>query len=91
MSYAATDPHIRPGRSAKEIRARHPRARVGLIRAREDMGMTRPELGEKIGLCRSSVFKHEIGQSTPSIEHMVKWVEALGPGAGLDLFRIPQD
>jgi DNA-binding XRE family transcriptional regulator len=78
------------GSPAQAIRARHRRARIGLIRAREDLGLSRPAMGEKIGMSRFSIFRIEMGYTTPSMAMMCRWVDALGPGAGLDLFRLAE-
>lgn len=70
---------------AKYIRERHKCARIGLIRRREDMDLTRPELASKIGIGREYVFAVETGSRNPSLDLMERWSRALG-NAPLDLF-----
>ena len=87
MNIALHIPALSP---AHIIRAKHPKARVGLIRAREDLGLSRPEFGRLIGMSRFAVFRIEMGQATPTFVKMCKWVDELGPGAALNLFRIQE-
>jgi transcriptional regulator with XRE-family HTH domain len=84
-------PTIFAGAPAKEIRARHPLARVALIRAREDRGLSRPDLAKKISLSRTSIFRIEMGKGSTTVAKMTRWADALGPGVTLDLFRPVQD
>ena len=64
-----------------------PKERIQLIRARERLGLTRPQLAKKIGASRASVFRIETGVGHPSLALMQRWIKALGAGVSLDLFR----
>lgn len=48
--------------------------------------MSRPQLAAKMGRARSYVYKIEIGDINPGITTIVDWLEALGPGATIELF-----
>jgi transcriptional regulator with XRE-family HTH domain len=60
--------------------------RPKLVKAREKLGMTRPQLAAKMGRARSYIYKIEIGDKNPGIATIVDWLEALGPGATMELF-----
>ena len=61
--------------------------RKGLIRARELMGMSRPELAERLGFSKHFVFAVESGIRSPCLKNMRRWVDALGHYGTLELFR----
>ena len=63
--------------------------RKDLIRAREQLGLQRPEFAKAIKASRHFVFSVETGLRDPSLEIVRRWVEALGPGATMDLFKQP--
>jgi DNA-binding XRE family transcriptional regulator len=67
----------------------HPRQRVALILARQALGLTRPQLAEMVGVDRTVIFKVEVGIQDTGMGIMRRWVDALGPGATLDLFKSP--
>jgi transcriptional regulator with XRE-family HTH domain len=69
------------------LKAVPPKERSELIRARELLGLSRPELAKKIGIHRSVVFKVEMGSRAPSLELMTRWTKALGRFGTLELFR----
>jgi DNA-binding XRE family transcriptional regulator len=71
---------------SKEVRKRHPRARLALIRARVEAQKSRPMLAREIGCARSYIHNVETGYRDPSLIIMRRWVHALGTGASLDLF-----
>jgi DNA-binding XRE family transcriptional regulator len=71
---------------AKLLRARHRAVRIPLIRAREKMEKSRPQLAAEIGVSRTYLFAVETGLRDPSLATMDKWIRALGPGASMDLF-----
>jgi DNA-binding XRE family transcriptional regulator len=62
--------------------------RTALIRAREMLGLNRPQFAKRMGGSRNFVHAVEVGRRDPSLAYMRRWVKALGPGASLDLFRI---
>ena len=66
-----------------------PKERTQLIRARERLGLTRPQLAKKIGASRANVYRVEIGVSHPSLALMQRWTKALGPGVSMELFWAP--
>lgn len=74
-----------PPLPTKELLARHPLARLHLIRLREKVGKTRAELGAELGLTRPRFFALEIGTRNPSLALMRQWVEALGETPTLEL------
>ena len=61
--------------------------RKDLIRAREQLGLARPEFAKAIKVSRHFVYSVETGLRDPSLEIVRRWVEALGPGATMDLFK----
>jgi DNA-binding XRE family transcriptional regulator len=63
--------------------------RTQLIRAREHLGLTRPEFAKRIGASRHYIFVIETGLRDPSAAMMRRWVEGLGPGVTMDLFKPP--
>jgi transcriptional regulator with XRE-family HTH domain len=69
-----------------KYRTRRP-TRPKLVKARERLGMTRPQLAAKLGLARSYVYKIEIGDINPGVATIVEWLKALGPEASIDLFE----
>lgn len=71
---------------AKLLRARHRGVRIPLIRARERIEKSRPQLAVEIGVSRTYLFAVETGLRDPSLETMGRWIRALGPGASMDLF-----
>jgi DNA-binding XRE family transcriptional regulator len=74
----------------KQRRTKHLQtARTALIRAREALDLTRPELAEMIGVDRTVIFKVEVGIQDTGMGIMRRWIDALGPGATLDLFKSP--
>jgi DNA-binding XRE family transcriptional regulator len=76
-----------PTKSDREILAHHPNARLGLIRAREMRGISRPELARRLGVNRSQVFRFETGESSPPLALALRIIDLLGPGATFDMFR----
>jgi transcriptional regulator with XRE-family HTH domain len=64
--------------------------RTTLIRARELLGLTRPELAKRVGITREFVYCVESGQRDPSLPTMQRWVKALGQFGTMDLFRDPK-
>ncbi len=44
---------------------------------RTSQGMTLEELGEKVGVTSKSIGKYERGNSTPTLEHLVKLADVL--------------
>lgn len=70
---------------SKAIRERHKSARIALIRRREELQMSRPELAGRINVCRHYVFSIETGNRNPSLALMQRWARALG-GAPLEIF-----
>jgi DNA-binding XRE family transcriptional regulator len=81
---AETRPRLPRFAQAAEIRAYYPAARIRLIRAREQMGLSRPKFARLIGLSRYFVFTVEIGTRNPSFAFMQRWAEALDKP--LDIF-----
>jgi transcriptional regulator with XRE-family HTH domain len=65
--------------------------RAPLIHAREARGLNRPHLAELMGVSRSYIYHVEMGQRDPSFAFMRRWLEILGEGATLDLFRLEED
>jgi transcriptional regulator with XRE-family HTH domain len=63
--------------------------RTDLIRARERLLLTRPQLAKRLGIGRVAVYRVEEGMRDPSAALMRRWVKKLGPGASMDLFRKP--
>jgi DNA-binding XRE family transcriptional regulator len=61
--------------------------RTALIEARERLGLSRPQLAKEIGVVRSLINKVEMGTQGCGLATMIRWVEALGPTATLELFR----
>lgn len=74
-----------PPLSTKELLARHPLARLNLIRSREKIGKTRAELGQELGLERPRFFALETGTRNPSLALMRQWAQALGETPTLEL------
>lgn len=64
---------------------RVPRER--LIAAREQAGLTRPELADRLKFSRSYVFRVEVGEIDPDVGRMTAWLAELGPGADPALFE----
>ena len=64
---------------------RVPRER--LIAAREQAGLTRPELADRLKFSRSYVFRVEVGEIDPDVTRMTAWLAELGPGADPALFE----
>jgi transcriptional regulator with XRE-family HTH domain len=62
----------------------HPFRRVKLIEQREQRGIARDELAEKLGLTRGYVFRVEEGLRNPSHDTMVRWARALN--TSMDFF-----
>jgi transcriptional regulator with XRE-family HTH domain len=62
------------------------RLRMALIRAREERGLTRPQLAKAMKGSRTFIHAVETGERDPSLEYMRRWVKALGGDASLDLF-----
>jgi DNA-binding XRE family transcriptional regulator len=60
--------------------------RSKLIRAREYLGMTRPQLAKKLGASRQNIYRIEIGVAHPSLALMQRWAKAL-PGVSMEFFR----
>jgi DNA-binding XRE family transcriptional regulator len=74
---AMTATRVRDGWTNAEIWQRHPTARIRLIRAREDAGLTRPELAERLGVSRFFVFSVETGRRKTRLDMMQAWAEIL--------------
>jgi transcriptional regulator with XRE-family HTH domain len=72
-----TAKRVRDSWTNHEIWQRHPTARVRLIRAREDAGMSRLELAERLGVSRFFVFSVEIGRRKTRLDTMQAWAEIL--------------
>lgn len=72
------------GDPSSVILARHPAARIKLIRARVQRGWSRPEFGRRIGIPRHTVFRVEMGGYNPSLPVMLRWAKELGHS--LDVF-----
>ena len=64
---------------------RVPRER--LIAAREQAGLTRPQLADRLKFSRSYVFRVEVGEIDPDVGRMAAWLAALGDGADPALFE----
>ena len=64
---------------------RVPRER--LIAAREQAGLTRPQLADRLKFSRSYVFRVEVGEIDPDVARMTAWLAALGDGADPGLFE----
>jgi transcriptional regulator with XRE-family HTH domain len=62
------------------------RERTELIRARERMGLTRPQMAEVVGRARSYIYRVEAGIQDPGLATIIAWMGALGPDASLSLF-----
>jgi DNA-binding XRE family transcriptional regulator len=77
-------PNLRRHAPAADIRARYPAARIHLIRAREQVRLSRPDLARLLGLSRFFVFSVEVGWRNPRFELMQLWAQALN--APLDIF-----
>jgi transcriptional regulator with XRE-family HTH domain len=71
--------HAPTGRIARE--------RKDLIRAREAMGLNRPQLSEKSGVARSYIYRVEAGVQDPGLQTIIAWMNALGPDASLSWFE----
>lgn len=76
----------------KRIRARHKGARIALIRAREEIGKSRPQLARQLRICRHYLFSVETGKRKPSYDLMTRWARALDKpltifGLGEDIVR----
>ena len=61
--------------------------RPQLIKARERLGMSRPQLAEKIGRARSYIYRIEIGDINPGITTIMDWLEALAPEGSIEMFE----
>jgi hypothetical protein len=64
---------------------RVPRER--LIEARERVGLTRPQLADRLKFSRSYVFRVEVGEIDPELGRMNAWLAVLGDGAEPSLFE----
>ena len=64
---------------------RVPRER--LIAAREQAGLTRPQLADRLKFSRSYVFRVEVGEIDPDVARMTAWLAALGDDAEPGLFE----
>jgi predicted transcriptional regulator len=53
---------------------------------RESLGLSRKELGAKIGLSRFSVFNFETGRRNPPLSLMRPWLVALEKPGQIELF-----
>jgi predicted transcriptional regulator len=62
------------------------RERTSLIQAREKVGMTRPQLAERMGRARSYIYKVEVGDNDPGLYTIMDWLDAL-PGASIEMFE----
>lgn len=80
-------PIVFDGASAAEILAHHPKARLKLIRARLGHGLSRPQLGKRLGIPRGTIYRVEMGISNPGLERMHLWATELE--ATLDIFSPP--
>ena len=60
--------------------------RAALIKARLALGLTQPQMAERLGITRLAVLNIEVGRRDPSYELMLKWNEVLGPRGGLHLW-----
>jgi hypothetical protein len=63
------------------------RERTELIRAREAMGLNRPQFSEKSGVARSYIYRVEAGVQDPGLQTIIAWMIALGPDASLSWFE----
>ena len=63
------------------------RERTELIRAREALGLNRPQLAEKSGVARSYIYRVEAGVQDPGLQTIIAWMNALGPDASLSWFE----
>ena len=63
------------------------RERTELIRAREALGLTRPQMSEKSGVDRSYIYRVEAGVLDPGLQTIIAWMNALGPDASLSWFE----
>lgn len=61
--------------------------RAALINARERVGLTRPQLAERLKFSRSYVFRVELGEIDPDVGRMSAWLGELGDGAEPALFE----
>lgn len=59
--------------------------RSKLIKARENQGLSRQELAERLGVTRQYVLRVEISERHPSLEIIVRWADALD--IPMDWFR----
>lgn len=65
--------------------------RVKLIGLRVLAKKSRAELALEIGVSEPHIYRVELGERDASYTVMKKWIQALGPGAGPDIFFIRQD
>jgi transcriptional regulator with XRE-family HTH domain len=63
------------------------RERTGLIRAREALGLNRPQLAAKMGRSRSYIFRVETGTIDPGLTTIAVWLKVLGGEASIMLFE----
>ena len=63
--------------------------RIPLIEARERIGLSRPQLADEMGVDRGLIHKVEMGKQGCGLATMIRWVDVLGAGATLELFRGP--
>jgi transcriptional regulator with XRE-family HTH domain len=61
--------------------------RLQLIKARERIGLTRPQLAKKMGQARSYIYKVEVGDNNPGVATILRWLAVLGPEASVELFE----
>lgn len=65
------------------------RARNNLIKARESLGLNKVAFAHLIGISQGYLTYIEDGRRDPSSSVAQRWLEALGPGATVDLFELP--
>lgn len=53
---------------------------------REEIGMTRKELAEYIGITESAIYRYEVDQRTPKHNTLIKMAEALGVSPAMIMF-----
>jgi DNA-binding XRE family transcriptional regulator len=61
--------------------------RSRLLSQRQHLGLTRPQLAAQLGVSRNMVYSVEVGRRDPGLSLARKWLEILGPGLPMDLFR----
>lgn len=77
MPQSKQRPTVFDGDPPEMILARHPKARIKLIDARIQRGLSRPQLARRLSIPRTNVFSVEMGITNPGFETMLHWAREL--------------